>query len=334
MDRIRLGVVGLGFGQFHVQTLACMDDAHLVAMADRAGNVPGGLAGYAARYGATGYQDSKAMFEHEHLDAVVIATSPKYRAEVIEQAASRGIPMFVEKPWAADSAHARELANLCKKHDATVMVGFSFRFHPVIVRLRELMDGELGAGWMLNGSYVFDFLPPATHWLWDAENGNGLFNENSCHLFDAVCYLMGKPVSVMVEAANFAGRPSEEAAAIAIKFDRGAIAALTVGGYGAGAHWDFPRIDIATENGQARLKGRHHMWESLTWATRDAAVAQSMTQPPEILGATRYTHAMTHFLDCVRQGETPSATMDDGAVAVAMAEAVYRSARTGRKVVI
>jgi len=334
VDPIRIGVVGLGFGQYHVRTLACMDDARLVAVADRVGDVPGGLDDYAARCGAKGYAEGAEMLEREELDAVVIATSPKHRAQIMEQAALRGIPMFVEKPWASSSAHARELTNLCAKHDAKVMVGFSFRYHPAIVRLRELMDGPLGPGWMLNGSYVFDFLPPADRWLWDPENGNGLFNENSCHLFDAVCFLMGTPVSIMAQAATFAGRPSEEAAAIAIGFERGGIAALTVGGYGARAHWDFPRIDIATENGQARLRGRHHMWESLTWATRDAAVAQSMAQPPEVLGTTRYTHAMAHFLDCVRKGTTPSATMDDGAVAVAMAEAVYRSARTGRKVAV
>jgi myo-inositol 2-dehydrogenase/D-chiro-inositol 1-dehydrogenase len=179
---------------------------------------------------------------------------------------------------------------------------------------------------------VFDFLPPATGWLWDPENGNGLFNENSGHLFDAVCYLMGRPVSLMAEAAHFAGRPSEEAAAIALKFENGAIAALTVGGYGANAHLDFPRIDITTANGQARLKGRHHMWESLSWATRGADAVQTLTRPPEVLGTTRYTHALTHFLACVRSGETPSVTIEDGITAVALAEAVYQSARTGQKV--
>jgi predicted dehydrogenase len=332
MDQVKVAVIGLGFGQFHVRTLAHVDDARLVAIADKVGNVPGGLDTYAARYGAKGYTDSTAMFEQEDLDAVVIATSPKYRAEIIEQAASRGVAMFIEKPWATNLAHARELAERCQKHNATVMVGFSFRFHPAIVKLRELMDGELGSARMLNGEYVFDFLPPADGWLWDPENGNGLFNENSCHLFDAVCYLMGRPISVMAEAVNFAGRPSEEAAAIAIKFEGGAIAGLTVGGYGANAFWDYPRIDITTENGQARLKGQHHMWESLSWALRDADIVQSMTQPPEILGTTRYTHAMTYFLNCVKNGEPPSGTIDDGVVAVAIAEAVYESARTGKKI--
>jgi len=332
MDQIKIAVVGLGFGQFHVRTVAHMEDAQLVAIADKVGNVPGGLDAYAARYGAKGYEDSAAMFENEALDAVIIATSPKYRAEVMTQAASRDVAMFIEKPWATNLNHARELAELCQKYKATVMVGFSFRFHPAIVKLRELMDRELGPAWMLNGEYVFDFLPPADGWLWDPENGNGLFNENSCHLLDAVCYLMGKPVSVMAEAVNFAGRPSEEAAAISIKFESGAIAGLTVGGYGANAHWDFPRIDITTEHGQARLKGRHHMWESLSWTTRDTNIVQSMTQPPEILGTTRYTHAMTYFLNCIKNDEKPAGTINDGIVAVAIAEAVYESARSGQKI--
>jgi predicted dehydrogenase len=334
VDKLRVGVIGLRFGQFLVRTVAHMPDARLVAVTDRAASVSGGLDDYAARYGARGYASSAEMFEQEALDAVLVATSPRYRAEIIEQAGSRGIPMFVEKPWATNSAHARELARLCQQHNATVMLGFSFRFHPVIVRLRQLMDAELGPGWMLNGEYVFDFLPPAEGWLWDPDNGNGLFNENSCHLFDAVCYLMGKPVSVMAEAVNFAGRPSEEAAAIAIRFESGAIAGLTVGGYGANAHWDYPRIDVTTRNGQARLKGRHHMWESLSWAVRDADTIHSYTQPPEILGSTRYTHALTHFFDCIRKGEKPTATIEDGMTAVALAEAVYRSARTGQKITL
>jgi predicted dehydrogenase len=138
----------------------------------------------------------------------------------------------------------------------------------------------------------------------------------------------------MAEAVNFAGRPSEEAAAISMKFADGGIAALTVGGYGANAHWDFPRIDVTTAKGQARLKGKHHMWESLTWAQRGADNVQSITAPPEILGSTRYTHALTYFLDCIRRGEAPSATIEDGVIAVAVAEAVYQSARTGQKVLL
>ena len=334
MKRFKVGVVGLRFGQFLVRALAHLEGAQLVAVADRNPSIAEGLDAYAARYGARAYRSSLDMFANESLDAVAIATAPKARAAVIEQAAERGIAMFVEKPWATNPRHAAQLAEICQRHDATVMLGFSFRFHPAIMRLRQLMDGELGEGWMLNGEYVFDYLPSEDSWFWDPENGNGMFNENSCHLFDAVCYLMGKPVSVMAEAVQFVGRPSEEAAAISLKFESGAIAALTVGGYGANAHWDYPRIDVASAHGQARLRGRHHMWESLTWAKRGGDTVRTFTQPPEILGTTRYTHAFTHFLKCLRSGEQPSATMQDGMLSVAIADAVTRSARSGQKITL
>ncbi len=332
MDRIRIGVIGLAFGQYIVRTLASMDDAHLVAIADRSPNVPGGLDDYARRYGARAYADSAEMLANEELDAVCICVSPKSRAAIIEQAAQRGLPMFVEKPWATNSQHAHELRAICEKHNAMVMLGFSFRFHAPVVRLKQLMDSDLGPAWMLNGEYVFGWSPPPDHWLWDPNNGNGFFNENSGHLFDVVCHLLGRPVSVMAEAGNFNQRPSEDAAAVSIRFESGAIAALTIGGLGAAAHQDYPRIDVATQNGQARLRGRHHMWETLTWATRADKEVHTFTELPEVLGTTRYTRAMNHFFACIRSGQPPSATIADGIRAVALAEAVYESARTGRKV--
>ncbi|MCY3832616.1 MAG: Gfo/Idh/MocA family oxidoreductase [Chloroflexi bacterium] len=332
MKRFKVAVVGLRFGQFLVRALAHLEGAQLVALADRSPKIVEGLDTYAARYGAKAYRSSDDMFANEALDAVAIATAPRARAAIIEQAAARGIAMFVEKPWATNPSHAAQLAAICQRHDATVMLGFSFRFHPVIARLRKLLDGELGEGWMLNGEYVFDYLPPEDGWFWDPANGNGMFNENSCHLFDAVCYLMGKPVSVTAEAARFVGRPSEEAAAISLKFESGGIAALTVGGYGANAHWDYPRIDITTRHGQARLRGRHHMWDSLAWAKRSEDTVSAYTQPAEILGTTRYTHAFTHFFERLRTGEQPSATIEDGMLSVAIADAVAKSARSGVKV--
>jgi myo-inositol 2-dehydrogenase/D-chiro-inositol 1-dehydrogenase len=334
MNRLRVGVIGLNFGQHHVRTLLDMPEAHLVAVADK--NLPGSesLEEYAGRVGAKPYRDGIEMMENEDLDAVSLCVSPFWREPLIACAAKKKLPMFVEKPWASDPERAQALARLCRQHDAMVMVGFSFRYHPAIVKLRELLDRELGRVWMLHGQYVFDWLPPAHHWLWRPENGNGFFNENSCHLLDAICYLAGEPVSVMAEGAVFCGRPSEEAAAITLRFQNGAIATVNVGGIAANAFRSYPRIDVIAENGQASLQGREHVWEQLTWAPRTAEHASKVVWPPESLGRTRYTHALRHFLDCVRTGKKPTATVEDGCRAVALATAIYRSARTGAKVTL
>lgn len=332
MQKIRIGVVGLRFGRQHVRTFANMEDVELVAIADRNPNLPEGLDAFAAHYGAKAWQDGVAMIEEAELDAVSICTSPGSREALIAAAARRGLPMLVEKPWATDNAHARHLADLCQRHNALVMVAFSFRFHPAIVKLRQLLDGELGPGWLLNGEYLFRWIPPADSWLWDPTNGNGFFNENSGHLFDAICYLLGKPVSVMAEATNPMGAPSENAAAVTVRFASGAIAALTLGGIGTAAQKEFPRIDLVTANGQARLTGNGHIWDRLRWANRKEETMHDLLAPPEALGNTRYTHAFTHFVDCVRHKRRPSVGIEDGVTAVALAMAVYESARTGQKI--
>jgi predicted dehydrogenase len=272
------------------------------------------------------------MLQKEKLDAVSICTSPKHRKPLIEYAAKHNITMFIEKPLAATLEQALHLEALCKPHNATVMLGFSFRFHPAIARLHELMKTTLGQPWLLNGEYMFDWLPPADSWLWDKENGNGFFNENSCHLFDTVCYLLGEPVSVMAEGANHKGSPSEEIAAITIRFESGAIAALTVGALATGTFRNYPRINLLAKHGQAQLEGREHIWESLSWATRGSSELQTFTAPPESLNQTRYTRAFQHLVDCVKNKQQPTATLHDGVRAVALAEAVYESIRTGKKV--
>lgn len=331
MHAVRIGVIGLGFGQYHVKTLATMDGFQLVAVADL---LHTDLEAFSRKYGVHVYRDGLEMLAKENLDAVSLCVSPRWRLPLIQQAAQLGIPMYVEKPWASNLTQALELAQVCEQYQAMVMTGFSFRYLPAIVRLRELVEGELGSVWGLSGEYVFDWLPPSQHWLWEVENGNGYFNENSCHLFDAVCSLMGTPETLMAEGAIFQGRPSAEMGVITLRFPGGAIAALMVGGLGAPAFRNFPRLNLISANGQAHLTGREHIWETLTWATRASSCTQTFSTAPEALENTRYTCALQHFRQCIQDKRTPETSIKEGVRAVAIAEAINESARLGKKVQI
>ena len=334
MDKIRIGVIGLRFGRQLVRTLANMEDADIVALADRSFDGPEGLYNYAAHYGAAAYLDGVEMMRSEDLDAVVLCTSPSTRAELMRCAISEGVAMLVEKPWATNVKHAKELAALCKDSSAPVMTAFSFRYHPAIVHLRQLMAGSLGPGWLLNGSYIFNWQPDPDGWLWDPDNGGGFINENSCHLFDGVCSLLGKPVSVMAEASTRLHAPSENTAAVTLRFENGAIAALTLGGVGAQAQRAFPRMEVVTVNGQAILTGHEHVWTDLEWTTRSGDAMRREYRTPEGLGNTRYTDAFNHFFYCIRTGEQPDSGVNAGVTSVAIAMAVYESVRTGKKVTL
>ena len=327
MAPLRLGVIGLGFGEHHVRTIANLEGAVIAAVADTEGARVERVAGL---YGATGYSDGIEMMKSEGLDGISLCVSPKYRELLISFAAEIGIPMFVEKPWATNPEQGRHFSDICRASNAKVLMGFSFRFHPVIQKLIELTKGELGKGWLANGEYVFEFLPPESAWLWDPDNGNGIFNENSCHLFDVLCSVMGRPESVFAHGGTYVGRPSEEAASVSFRFEGGSTAAVTVGGLGASPFRDYPRLDVCTENGRAELSGSHHTWQRLSWGLRGGSEVRTLTAPPEELGSTRYTHAFTHFLDVITGKSDPAATIEDGMLSVAIADAVYSSIRTGK----
>ncbi|QDU70576.1 Gfo/Idh/MocA family protein [Mucisphaera calidilacus] len=326
---VRLGVVGYGFGRFLVSTLMGMPGVRVVVVADRSSAL---LERDAGRYGFASEADAERLFGGYDLDAVVIATSPASRHGLLERAVGCGLGVFVEKPWASNARHARVLASVCAGSSGVVMPGFSFRFHPVMDRLRGLLEGPLGAVRVLRGSYVFDWVPPADGWLWDPEDGNGLINENSCHLFDAVCSLMGRPERVFAMCGDFHGRPMPDSAVITLGFSGGAMASLTVGGLGVSAEASFPRLEVFAEGGQAELIGQDHLWRRLRWAERGDDAVRELVADPERLGTTRYTHALEHFVHCVRSGSSPAVTVADGVLSVDIAMAVTASSRLGRAV--
>jgi predicted dehydrogenase len=325
---LRTAVIGLGFGQFQAQTLINLPEYALVAVADR--NPARDLSAYERRYGVRGYHDALELLEREDLDAVIISTSPKGRAPLLQVASARQLAIFVEKPWAANLVQAREYAAICA--EGMVMLGFSFRFLPVVQRLYALLKGELGMPWVASAEYLSNYLPPPESWLWDADDGGGYFNENSCHLLDVLCYLMGDVASVYAKGTRFTGRPSEESAAVTLEFASGAVASVLLGGCGAAAQQHYPRLNLITANGQAQLLGRDHIWTALHWARREQGELQVIETQPERLSETRYVSALRHFAACVDGAKAPESGVADGVRAVALAEAIYRSLVTGSAV--
>jgi UDP-2-acetamido-3-amino-2,3-dideoxy-glucuronate N-acetyltransferase len=76
---------------------------------------------------------------------VAIATPASQRFELIEAALEAGKDVYVEKPLCLRLDHARALVELAESLDRTLMVGHLLQYHPLAVKLRELVTrGELG----------------------------------------------------------------------------------------------------------------------------------------------------------------------------------------------
>ena len=328
---IRIGVVGLGFGQHLAATLRLMPQFDLIAVADRSSHRP--IESIAKTLRARAHRDAREMIEHERLDAVVLALPPHTRSELVEICVQRGISLFLEKPLAGTSHEARGLATICKAARAPVMMGFSFRYHAAIGRAKELLD-TLGEPLLFSGHYVFNWSPAADGWLWDQSRGGGILNENSCHLLDVVRHLFGAPVSVNARGLAAPGSPGINAVSLQLGFDSGLSGTLVLGGVGTRAHKTSPGLEVFALNGRLALEGRDHMWTAVAHDLRDADQTHRFEQDPERIARTRYSDALEHFAACIVSGGNPSATIADGVWAVDMAEAAYASLRTSAPVLL
>jgi len=143
-DRLRIGVVGLGYwGPNLARNFAQLPSAELAWCCDAD-------AERRARVGAQ-FPDARLtnrfddLLEDEVLDAVAVATPVPTHHALAAAALRADKHVFVEKPLAWTVAEAQELEALAAERARTLMVGHLLRFHPGVVKLRELIDsGELG----------------------------------------------------------------------------------------------------------------------------------------------------------------------------------------------
>lgn len=277
-SEIRLGVVGMRLGLWRAGAIDRIEGASIVAVADNhIGKLPGPnitLQEWAGSLGAMAYTDGVEMIQNADFDAVDLCVSPKWRLPLVEAAAERGLPLLLEKPWGTNMAHGQAIADVIKGASLLHMVEFPLRYFPPIIALKELLnDGALGRPFIVNAEIVMGATPAKNpeHWMWDPDNGNGVINENTCHVFDAICYLLGDPVSLHAFGASYHGaEPSLPDGIVAsIRFASGAVASVTGGALGADALRTPTWLDVYAEKGQALVTGIDHMYDTLTWGRAD-----------------------------------------------------------------
>jgi UDP-2-acetamido-3-amino-2,3-dideoxy-glucuronate N-acetyltransferase len=79
------------------------------------------------------------------IHSIALATPAETHAELAIQAMKAGKDVFVEKPMALTLEDAERMKAVADEAKSILMVGHLLEYHPVVVKLRELIDsGELG----------------------------------------------------------------------------------------------------------------------------------------------------------------------------------------------
>ena len=324
---VRVGVIGLGIGERHVQEYLKLEGVQVAAVADiareRAEQV-------ARRYGiARAYASGPEMLEGERLEAVSICTTPRSHRELVLAAAERGLHILCEKPMAPALADCDDMIAACERVGVTLLLGFKKR-SSLPFRFLKSQEGEWGCPRTAQVRYQLG--PVQKDWFWDEVDGGGPLVENTAHAFDMLRFLLGEAERVYAEGSNhFApGRDVPSEAVCTLRFASGSLVSLIAGAggiwaYDASEHWvlNYDRLN-------AELHGPFDSPRRLRLMQRDGQTIEERWWQE----ATGWPEQMRHFLDCVRGQAEPRATGEDGKRALQLSLAVRESIRRGAPVTV
>jgi UDP-N-acetylglucosamine 3-dehydrogenase len=144
MDRLRIGVIGLGwFGEIHCETIVGVASLELTALCTR---TPDRLAALAGKFGVaktfTNYHD---LLADPEIDAVSICTMWDQHTEPAIAALEAGKHVFLEKPIASTVADARSILAASKRSKGILSIGHIVRFNPRYRMAKQAIEaGRIG----------------------------------------------------------------------------------------------------------------------------------------------------------------------------------------------
>ncbi len=318
MTPLRIGLIGTGkHGSRYAQHLvADVPQARLVAVCRR-----NPLEGrhVADRYHCAYFHDFRELIADAQVDAVVAAVPPTLHHAIVEKACRQGKPLLIEKPFAVNVAEAKHMRELLASSGVRCMVAHTLRFNAVVQTMRHHIPDIAP----LHSIYLSQrFEPSWLPWLdCKAESGGGIVLHTGVHSFDLLHFLTGCPVyQVTCQTSQVVTQETEDNFVMSCDFSDPLLKGVVMGSRSTMSRSGL--IELSGANGQ--LVG-DHVHGSVTllkgWQRAELPVEPPIPTVRETLRA---------FIDGIHNNTPFPITVDDGLLAVAVAEACYRSAQSGQ----
>ncbi|HEY0259864.1 MAG TPA: Gfo/Idh/MocA family oxidoreductase [Lacisediminihabitans sp.] len=251
-------------------------------------------------------------------DVIDVCTPTDTHCRIVVAAATLGRHVVVEKPIALTVEEAERMSEACRLAGVALLVAHVARFDPRIRLVHErAAAGELGNLAVMRFQRLSGpTTGSAADWLGDDARSGGVILDLMIHDIDLACWLAG-PVT-HVDAATVGSGISQHAIA-ALSHASGTITSLE-------ASWSRPIGDFRTF---FEIVGDRATAQSVDPGVRSAGI----TLPFDGADAV-YAAQFLHFALVLEGRAEPVVTEAEATVALAVALAATRSARTARPVLV
>ncbi len=327
---LKVGLLGAGrIAGVHATAITSHPQSELTAVSDF---YPEAAEKLAAQYGAVARSTDEIIADPE-IEAVLIATSTDTHSDLMEAATRAGKAVLCEKPVDLSLERARACQNVVDATGRPVMIGFNRRFDTNFSALKQaLTAGEIGKAELLSIT-SFDPAPPPVAYI---KVSGGIFRDMMIHDFDMANFVMGSaPVSITATASSIVdpeiGAAGDfDTAIVTLHYAGGELAVIknsrrAVYGYDQ-------RVELLGSKG---LLQAQNMLENTVVKSGTHGVTGAK---PTYFFLERYMQAYkaewSAFVAAITEGAALPVTLSDGVLALAMAEAATKSAKTGQPVLL
>jgi predicted dehydrogenase len=324
---VKVLVVGCGsIGERHIRNLCALYPDFTVLTTDVSKQR---LSLMQKQYAVEPYVSVEEAFKQK-VDAAIICTPPSSHIPLAVKAVENGAHIFIEKPMSNSTDNIAALLERAKASDLKVFVGYCFRFHPGLKKVKSILEsGELGRLLFAEAHYG-QFLPDWRPWQNYRQSytsqkavGGGIILDSS-HELDYIRWLVGDIEGVFGFSSCDCGLQveTEAIAGIVLKFRSGIVGQI---------HVDFVRRDYSrgceficsegTVNWSYEANSvKVYRAQSMQWEIFSDVITDSNEM---------YLSELTHFIDCVSFGKEPVVNGDEGLKTLQLALAAKESAAKG-----
>lgn len=353
---MRVAIIGIGaIAGMHARAIGDIPGVELVAATCR--TEAKGRA-FGEQFGCAWHADTTTMLRREKPDAVTIATPSGAHLDAALKAIRKGIHVICEKPLEITTKRIDRMIAAADKAGVALGAIFPQRFNPVIQtvqaaaaagRFGDLAVAASAVPWWRDDAYYGSGRWQGTLAL----DGGGALMNQSIHGVDALQWIAGTAMNNLPDGANpvesvaaFTAVKAHDPAQLEVEDTCLAVLRLKNGGLGQllAATSLYPgqlrRFTFGGRGGTAEIEEE----QLVTWQFREAQPDDDATRErfsgasstsggaadPMAIDYSCHTRNFISFFDAVASGQRPTLDGREGRKAVAIIEACYKSARTGR----
>jgi len=323
--------IGLGsIGQRHLKNLRAITQDTVLAYRTTTSNIDE----LNKKYDIKSYIDLEEAFD-EKPDAVFVTNPTSLHMPMALKAAAHNCHIFVEKPISHNLDHIDELYSLMQKNNKICFTGFNFRFHPNLMKIKELLDekkiGKVLFARIQVGQYLPDWHPDKDYrkeYSARKDLGGGVVL-TLIHEIDYIYWLFGEIDSVFAFAEKLSSLEIdvEDTASIILKTKNNAVVEL---------HLDYIQKP-ATRTCEIVGKKGKIVWDYLKNEVKLFQTEENRWMKYREKSFERndmYVDELNHFLKCINGEEKQKITKKDVKEAMKIVEAVKKSSREEKKIYI